>query len=105
MRDSPTGLSVRPLEGLSLRRFAVLFISDVRDVLSVLSKALLEEVLEVLSRDPVILRDGVRSRAPCSIGVHLSGRTNEPNLGLQTKYRTPLTEPSFFPVKINKRME
>jgi hypothetical protein len=99
-RFAPTGLSVRgPLEGLSVRRLAVFFTSDVRDVLSVLSKALFDALLEVLSRDPVILRDVVLSRALCSIGVSLSGRTNDPNLGLQAKYRTRCTEPSFLPMR------
>lgn len=32
--------------------------------------------------------------------VTLSARTNVPYFGLQVKYRLPLTEPSFLPVKI-----
>lgn len=31
------------------------------------------------------------------MGKTFSGFTNDPYLGLQAKYRWPLTEPSFFP--------
>ena len=37
------------------------------------------------------------SRLTESMGNTFSGLTNEPYLGLQAKYRWPLTEPSFFP--------
>lgn len=96
-RDALVELSVRPRLGLSVRRRLAPLTREVREVLSVLFSARLDDVRALLSREPVIFREVLRSRALCSIGVTLSGRTNEPNLGLQAKYRTPWTDPSLRP--------